>query len=154
MNKQDKRHLPKMHTQVVTMNWNRFVILFVLGFLSITKDLNSANEWTQLYIYVVGLYSLTSLHSNYLYHAWLIHLLTPWKRTLCGMPLVVCEAMYAVFHSNFAAYIVCWRCKPCEFLGLIWPDCWDNKSYYVINSPANCHLVLYTGVVRKTKERI
>ena len=52
---------------------------------------------------------------------------------------VVCEAMYAVFHSNFAACIVCWRHKPCEFSGFVWTDCWGNKSYYmyVITSPAN-----------------
>ena len=52
--------------------------------------------------------------------------------------VVVCEAMYAVFHSNFAAFIVCQCCKPCEFLGFVWiDDCWGNKSNYVINSPAN-----------------
>ena len=49
-----------------------------------------------------------------------------------------CEAMYVVFHSNFAAYIVCRRYKPCEFLGLVWTDCWwGNKSDYDITSPAN-----------------
>ena len=41
------------------------------------------------------------------------------------------------FHSNFAAYIVCLRYKPCEFPGFVWTDCWGNKSYYVITSPAN-----------------
>ena len=41
------------------------------------------------------------------------------------------------FLSNFAAYIVCRRYKPCEFLGFVWTDCWGNKSYYVITSPAN-----------------
>ena len=50
---------------------------------------------------------------------------------------IVCEAMYAAFHSNFAAHIVCWHCKPCEFPGFVWTDCWGNKSYYVITSPAN-----------------
>ena len=39
--------------------------------------------------------------------------------------------------DNFAAYIVCRRFKPCEFLGYVWTDCWGNKSYYVITSPAN-----------------
>ena len=34
---------------------------------------------------------------------------------------IVCEAMYVVFHSNFAAYIVCRRYKPCEFLDLFGP---------------------------------
>ena len=38
----------------------------------------------------------------------------------------VCEAMYVVFHSNFAAYIVCHRYKPCEFLGFVWTDYWGN----------------------------
>ena len=49
----------------------------------------------------------------------------------------VCEAMSVVFHSNFAAYIVCRRYKPCEFPGFVWTDRWGNKSYYVITSPAN-----------------
>ena len=40
-------------------------------------------------------------------------------------------------HSNFAAYIVCRRYKPCEFSGFVWTDCCGNKSYYVITSPAN-----------------
>ena len=50
---------------------------------------------------------------------------------------IVCEAMYAVFHSNFASCVVCRRYKPCEFLGFVWTDCWGNKSHYVITSPAN-----------------
>ena len=45
--------------------------------------------------------------------------------------------MYVVFYSNFAAYIVCRRYKPCEFPGFVWIECWGNKSYYVITSPAN-----------------
>ena len=53
--------------------------------------------------------------------------------------LFVCEAMYVVFHSNFAAYVVCRRYKPCEFLGFVWTDCWGNKSYYIITSPANSY---------------
>ena len=51
--------------------------------------------------------------------------------------VIGCEAMYVVFHSNFAAFIVCRRYKPCEFPGFVWTDCWGNKSYYVITSPAN-----------------
>ena len=51
--------------------------------------------------------------------------------------------MYIVFHSNFAAYIVCWSYERCEFFGLVWTDYWGNKSYYVITSPANTH----TGMV-------
>ena len=42
MNKPDKRHLPKMDTLVVTMNWIDFVTFFVLEFVSFTTDLNSA----------------------------------------------------------------------------------------------------------------
>ena len=53
---------------------------------------------------------------------------------------IVCEAMYVVFHSNFAAYIVCRRYKPCEFLGLVWTNCWGNKSDYNITSPANSNI--------------
>ena len=37
--------------------------------------------------------------------------------------VIVCEAMYVIFHLNFAAYIVCRRYKPCEFLGFVWTDC-------------------------------
>ena len=59
-------------------------------------------------------------------HTWL-H-----RQTLIG-----CEAIYVVFHSNFAPYIVCRRYKPCEFPGFLWTDCRGNKSYYVITSPAN-----------------
>ena len=51
--------------------------------------------------------------------------------------VIGCEAMYGVLHSNFAAYIVYRRCKPCEFLWFVWTDCWSNKSYYIITSPAN-----------------
>ena len=57
--------------------------------------------------------------------------------------VIVCEVMYAVFHSNFAAYIVCRRYKPCGFLGLAWTNCWGNKSNYVITSPANYGLRLH-----------
>ena len=38
--------------------------------------------------------------------------------------VIVCEATYVVLHSNFAAYIVCWRYKPCDgvsFLDLFGP---------------------------------
>ena len=56
---------------------------------------------------------------------------------LRGWLLSVCEAMYVVFHSNLATFIVCRRYKPCEFLGSVWTDCWGNKSHYVITSLAN-----------------
>ena len=59
--------------------------------------------------------------------------------------VIVCEAMNVVFHSNFAAYIVCRRYKPCEFPGFVWTDCWGNKSYYVITSPANNCLLFSTA---------
>ena len=45
--------------------------------------------------------------------------------------------MYVVLHSNFAAFIVCQRYKPCGFPGFVWTDCWGNKSCYVITSTAN-----------------
>ena len=38
----------------------------------------------------------------------------------------VWKAMYAVFHSNFDAYIVCWHFKSYELLGFVLTDCWDN----------------------------
>ena len=77
--------------------------------------------------------------------------------------------MYVVFHSNFAAYIVYRRYKPCEFLEFVWTDCWGNKSNYVITSPANRDLfiidtfdrdykcVIYLGTVirnRRGKESL
>ena len=42
-----QRHLPKMYTLVVTMNWNRFrnFFFFVLDFVSFTTDLNSASAY-------------------------------------------------------------------------------------------------------------
>ena len=49
---------------------------------------------------------------------------------------------------NLKEGIVCQRFKPCEFLGFVWTDCWGDKSYYVITSPANnnaiscCYLAL------------
>ena len=56
------------------------------------------------------------------------------------------EAIYVLFHTNFAASIVCRRYQPCEFPGFVWTDCWGNKSYYVITSPANrvYHALLYS----------
>ena len=56
---------------------------------------------------------------------------------MASQTIVVYEAMHVVFHSNFAAYIVCRRYKPCEFLGFVWTNCWGKKSNYVITSPAN-----------------
>ena len=73
-----------------------------------------------------------------------------------------CEAMYVVFHSNFAAYIVCRRFKRCEFPGFVWTDCWGNKSYYVITSPANIrssakkvkpHLAMTEMMTKKKKKK-
>ena len=61
--------------------------------------------------------------------------------------------MYVVFHSNFAAYIACRRYKPCEFLGLVWTDCWGNKSYYDITSPANIGLMGKQGCAPKSGKR-
>ena len=43
-----------------------------------------------------------------------------------------------LFHSNFAAYIVCRRYKLCEFLEFVWTNCWGNKSIYAITSLATC----------------
>ena len=51
--------------------------------------------------------------------------------------------MYVIFHSNFAAYIVCRSYKPCEFPGFVWTDRWGNKSYYVNTSPANIVDLVY-----------
>ena len=46
--------------------------------------------------------------------------------------------MNVVFHSNFAAYILFWHYKPCEFLGFVCTDCWGNANcVIVITSPAN-----------------
>ena len=56
-----------------------------------------------------------------------------------SQPMTVClwSHICYFFHSNFAAYIVYRRYKPCEFLWFVWTDCWGNKSYYIITSPAN-----------------
>ena len=65
--------------------------------------------------------------------------------------VIDCEAMYAVLHSNFAAFIVRQRYKPCGFPGFVWTDCWGNKSCYVITSPANIALrPSCTGITRST----
>ena len=50
---------------------------------------------------------------------------------------IVFEVMHVVFHSNFAAYIVCRHYKPCGFFRFVWTDYWGNKFDYVISSPAN-----------------
>ena len=64
------------------------------------------------------------------------------QHTWLKQRVIGCEAMYAVFHSNFAAYIVCRRYKLCEFPGFVWTDCWGNKFYYVITSPANTRVII------------
>ena len=58
---------------------------------------------------------------------------------MASQTITVCLWSHAciAFHSNFAAYIVCRRDKPCEFPGFVWTDCWGNKSYYAITSPVN-----------------
>ena len=38
------------------------------------------------------------------------------------------------------------RYKPCDFLEFVWTDCWGNKSNYVITSPANRQIWLYTAL--------
>ena len=52
------------------------------------------------------------------------------------------KSTHGFTEDNFAAYIVCRRYKPCEFLGFVWTDCWGNKSYYIITSPANMTSIL------------
>ena len=66
--------------------------------------------------------------------------------------MIVCEAMYAVFHSNFAACILCRLYKPCEFLEFVWTDCWGNKSNYVITSPANIDSTHHTKARVKSRD--
>ena len=73
-------------------------------------------------------------------HTWL------YRQTVVG-----CEAMYVVFHSNFAAFIVCQCYEPCGFPGLVWTDCWGNKSYYIITSLANILLPLGIGLHENRK---
>ena len=76
-----------------------------------------------------------------------------WMKSTLNMlhrqQVIVCETMHAVLHFNFAAYIVYQRCKPCEFLGFVWTDCWGNKSPYVITSPANWALFCTLSVLLK-----
>ena len=59
--------------------------------------------------------------------------------------------MCTVFHSNFAAQIMCRHYRPCEFLGFVWTDCWGDKSNYVITSPANRH---QQNVLGKKKKKL
>ena len=40
---------------------------------------------------------------------------------------------HVVFHSNFDAFFVCQRHKPCGFPGFVWTDCWGNKSWVLCN---------------------
>ena len=93
------------------------------------------NGWTQLCVWCVyplwpPCITITSTTVDWFTFSAICH-------SCPGTRDIVCEAMYVVFHSNFAAYIVCRRYKPCEFLGLVWTDCWGNKSDYDITSPAN-----------------
>ena len=74
--------------------------------------------------------------------SWQTHKLLTW---LHRQTVIDYEAMYVVFHSNFAAFIVCLRYKPCEFPGFVWTDCWGNKSCYVITSPANTVGLNFSG---------
>ena len=48
------------------------------------------------------------------------------------------------FIQTLPRNIVCRQYKPCEFLGLVWTDCWGNKSDYDITSPANRLIILFT----------
>ena len=63
---------------------------------------------------------------------------------MVSQPITVCLWSHVCFffYSNFAAYIVYRRYKPCEFLWFVWTDCWGNKSYYIITSPANSTLFI------------
>ena len=61
------------------------------------------------------------------------------NRPMASQTMAVCKAMHVFLFKlcRVGVYIVCRRDKPCKFPGFVWTDCWGNKSYYVITSPAN-----------------
>ena len=101
---------------------------YIIGFIASAIGPNKSKKLTRL---------IAPVH-NIRGKVWMKNNIDP---TLLHRQAVIgCEAMYAVFHLNFAVYIVWRRYKPCDFLGFVWTDCWGNKSYYVITSPANCYI--------------
>ena len=96
---------------------------YIIGFIAPAIGPNKSKKLTQLIAPVHNIRGKVWMKTTY----------------MASQTAIGCEAMYVVFHSNFAAYIVCRRFKPCEFLWFVWTDCWGNKSYYVITSPANSY---------------
>ena len=70
-------------------------------------------------------------------HTWLHRQQVNW---LSVNPCVLSSA------QTLSRSLVCRHCRPCEFLGFVWTDCWGDKSNYVITStanksPSNYHIV-------------
>ena len=101
---------------------------YIIGFITPAIGPNKSRKLTRLIAPAHNIRGKVWIKKK---HAWL------YRQTV-----IVCEAMYVVFHSNFAACIVCRRDKPCECPGFVWTDCRGNKSYYVITSPANSKSML------------
>ena len=91
---------------------------YIIGFIAPAIGPNKSKKFTRLTVYVAKFDRKTTYMASQMESYQL------WNHVCC-------------FHSNFAAYIVCRCYKPCEFPGFVWTDCWGNKSYYVITSPAN-----------------
>ena len=108
-----------------------------------TLKMNSPKKWLHNRIYCPGNRSKQIKETHTAYYAgtqYTRQSLNEKEHTwLHRQTVIVCGAMYIVFLSNFAAYIVCRSYKRCEFLGFVWTDCRGNKPYYVITSPANSH---------------
>ena len=125
---------PKIYT---LLNWTVSTIIrrrsdYIIGFIAPAIGPNKSQKLTRL----------TAPAHNIRGKVWMkinIHGFTE-RQTVIGY-----EAS-----SNFAAYIVCRRYKPCEFPRFVWTDCWGNKSYYVITSPANRKLnaLLYIQLLK------
>ena len=103
--------------------WIRRRSDYIIGFIAPAIGPNKSKKLTRLIALAHNIHGKVWMKNN-------IHGFT-------DRHFIVCETMYIVFQSNFAAYIVCRSYKRCEFLGFVWTDCRGNKPYYVITSPAN-----------------
>ena len=99
---------------------------YIIGFIAPAIGPNKSKKLTRLITPAHNIRGKVWMRNN-------IHSFTGDLTCLWSMYVVV----VVFFYSNFVACIVYRRYKPCEFLGFVWTDCWGNKSYYVITSPAN-----------------
>ena len=95
---------------------------YIIGFIAPAIGPNKSKKLTRLIMPVHNMRSKVWMKNN-------VHGFT--DRQLSAV-----KPCTLFFILKFAAYIVCRCYKPCEFPGFVWTDCWGNKSYYVITSPA------------------